>query len=366
MATVKIAMCQCKIVECHEDLPVEDESYNPMWNPRPCYLYKNHSSLLEGLDQAKRLTNTVEIEEGLPSKFQLLMDKSNPELDEKLVKRCIMSSHVFDATQQKLPKLHNPEKPTWVFPRVYGIVDKRRCRLMCLNLTNLCQMKRHSKNIEPLFLMESQNVSVPLEKDGSLIQLECRADLMLMAKNPLPPIADDDVVRGTIDIPLPDLYPMEPTVSLLKENLYDLQDIFPLQPNTSNASLHTVFFHYNETEVKNLYDLPVTEKQFMGRSLVHTFAVAAAQARHSLKNEDSDLTHPITLQSIHTDGKRFHFAVFQLNTMNLNGGSGIRNIFWHTPVSSIFEECGYKEGRPELVGYNDDVSRNTLAFFMNR
>lgn len=40
--------------------------------------------------------------------------------------RCILKSHMFDAMQVKLPKIRDPERPAWNFPRVYGITDKRR------------------------------------------------------------------------------------------------------------------------------------------------------------------------------------------------------------------------------------------------
>lgn len=42
---------------------------------------------------------------------------------------------------------------------------------------------------------------------------------------------------------------------------------------------HTIFVHYNPTEVKNLYEEEVTENQIYGRSLMKTFAVAASYAR---------------------------------------------------------------------------------------
>jgi hypothetical protein len=43
--------------------------------------------------------------------------------------------------------------------------------------------------------------------------------------------------------------------------------------------IHTAFFHYNETEVKNIYDTPVTEEQVLGRTLLKCFAVGAAHAQ---------------------------------------------------------------------------------------
>jgi hypothetical protein len=39
--------------------------------------------------------------------------------------------------------------------------------------------------------------------------------------------------------------------------------------------------HYNEQEVKNIYEQPVEEHQIYGRVLLKAFTAAAAQARHN-------------------------------------------------------------------------------------
>jgi hypothetical protein len=43
--------------------------------------------------------------------------------------------------------------------------------------------------------------------------------------------------------------------------------------------IHTAVIHYNETEVKNIYETPVTEEQILGRTLLKSFAIAAAYAQ---------------------------------------------------------------------------------------
>lgn len=54
-----------------------------------------------------------------------------------------------------------------------------------------------------------------------------------------------------------------------------------LKPSAGKLFIHTAFLHFNaDTEVKNLYDEPVTDSQFLSRSLVKSFAIAAAQARY--------------------------------------------------------------------------------------
>lgn len=79
--------------------------------------------LLEGLAQAKIITNTVEVKEGLPDKINV--DKSIKGINSR-VKEIILSSHLFDAHQEKLPKIKDPLRPAWNFPRLYGITDVRK------------------------------------------------------------------------------------------------------------------------------------------------------------------------------------------------------------------------------------------------
>lgn len=52
-----------------------------------------------------------------------------------------------------------------------------------------------------------------------------------------------------------------------------------IQNGTSFNHPHTVLLHFSPLDVKNLHGTQVTESQFKSRSLLKTFAVAAASAR---------------------------------------------------------------------------------------
>lgn len=101
--------------------PVEFDNTHPNWHDRILLTYKDHNVLLEGLTQAKILTNAVELKQGLPDRIVL---KDSKEFD-KRVKDIILTSHVFDAQQVTLPKVKDPNRPAWNFPRSYGISQER-------------------------------------------------------------------------------------------------------------------------------------------------------------------------------------------------------------------------------------------------
>ena len=75
------------------------------------------------------------------------------------------------------------------------------------------------------------------------------------------------------------------------------------------------------------------------------------------------LPTPITIHFVNTNGKKYHFSVFQLNTLDLEGD--IKNIFWHdTTFFNMYEKCGYIDAKPTLEGYNHDVFRHILGTYL--
>nr|CAD7425903.1 unnamed protein product [Timema monikensis] len=218
-------------------------------------------------------------------------------------------------------------------------------RLLTYRLIQLCG----SISGSPRPVVNHTPVKVTLDRGGNLVQLGIRADQLLVAKTPLSPLVDQYSTSG---MELPNLGQAHFTVSLETDHFYQDIDIYP----TGNWAPHTLVLHGNQSEVYNLYETPVTEQQWLGRSLVSSFIVAAAYARAQFGAGVEDLPHPVCVQCCHTDGRLFHFVVLQLNTLGV--GTELRNILWSQPRVALFDTCGYKNGRPELTGYNGDVHRS--------
>lgn len=75
-----------------------------------------------------------------------------------------------------------------------------------------------------------------------------------------------------------------------------------------------------------------------------------------------DLSQPIVLQCIQTDGRLFHFTVFQLNSLDLESQKN-KNILWSLPLVPLFNVCEYVSGKPVLEGYNPDVFNRLVTFY---
>lgn len=99
-----------------------DETH-PDWHNDKIFQYKDDHVLVEGIKQAKVLTKTVELQEGLPETFEL---KNIPKEIDLLAQQLIENCQMFDAEQRKLPKIKDPKRPYHTFDRVYGISQNRR------------------------------------------------------------------------------------------------------------------------------------------------------------------------------------------------------------------------------------------------
>lgn len=98
-----------------------DETH-PNYHVRRLLTYNDNNILLEGLQQAKALTKTVQLKEGLPE--SVCLNDLSKEIN-RYCKKIILNSHIFDAEQKKLPKIKDPERPAFNLPRVYGITQER-------------------------------------------------------------------------------------------------------------------------------------------------------------------------------------------------------------------------------------------------
>lgn len=343
------------IIGPHEPPPRADRSH-PLWHEEPCFVYGDHNVLVRGIEQAKVFTNTVEPESGLPQYVKELHEAYRlPDQDEH-VQKIITSSLLYDAVQEKLPIRKDPARPAWKFPRDYGIPDKRRNNLIVSRLLQLCESSVGNMSSNKVIAKDCF-FKVPMQRNGN-ISLNVRADLLLLSDTSLAPYTND--IQGE----LPDIYPLDYKISLDEINIYHKDEFCsPISGKFNN--IHTAFIHYNETEVKNLYETPVEQSQILGRSLMKSYAFAVANAKSKFGEDITELPEPITLQCVHTNAHWFHFSVFQLNTLAGPEEDGKKNTFWQTPLINLYKKCIFEDGVPTLEEYNPEVIKNFLAFYMN-
>ncbi|KAJ8673383.1 hypothetical protein QAD02_004645 [Eretmocerus hayati] len=343
--------------------PPRDENH-PDWKERPCTMFRDHELLVEGLPQAQQLTKTVVFQNTLPESIESISSQKLTEDQDKLVQRIVETSTIFDAHQEKLPKIKDPNRPAFVFPRQYGITNFRKIYNLSKKFVNLCDCICGPEIANSRTLIEDALLCLPFEKEFDLYEFWMTMDLALMAPDILKPMGQvsEDICKS---MTLPDLHPLHYSLGLQQDHFYNSENLNPLASGYNKKNLHTIFAFYDETKIKNLTELEVTESQIEAHGLMKAFTAAASSARQRFGHDVRQLPKPFTVQCIQSDGKRFNFLVYQLNTLDLEGNEGIKNFCWMLPRIDLYEAAGYVGGKPLLEGYNPEVFNRILGFYKN-
>lgn len=203
------------------------------------------------------------------------------------------------------------------------------------------------------------------ERDGHKVRVASPLFYLVTDEKPLQPYAPKEAVDSTTSLELPDLSPLNSLSYLFDNHIYRDMNNFPVKDTIKNISSLSVPHIHTCFEI-NLSVAPVhrLESEYQGRSLIMAFAAALGQAR-LLYGPDVKgvLPQPVTVHFVNGDGSKFHFSVFQLNTLDLDGK--VKNIFWHEPEFEVlFSACEYKDAIPTLEGYNHNVFNRLLAMYL--
>ncbi|XP_011310848.1 39S ribosomal protein L37, mitochondrial, partial [Fopius arisanus] len=311
--------------------------------------------------QAQVLTKSLVIKDSLPEKIENSLEDSS-ELVDEIIQRIICSSTIFDAHQEKLPKRKDPERPAWNYTREYGIPDIRKSRNLTEKMLQLCESLCGLDMMQQRQIIHDELVQVPFVKDGDLVKFSTKIDLLMTSKIPLKPMGSP---QDAADKSLPELYPLVSTAGLRAYHFYNLKSLYPVAKTSPWATPHTIFIYHDPETVKNLTEIAVKEDQLLARSLIESFATAATYARQKYGDTIEDLPEPLTVQCVQVNVQNYHFSVFQLNTLNIEGTEGKMNYWWSSPQMSLFEKAKYENARPVFEGYNPEVFKRILAFYKN-
>ncbi|XP_030243611.1 39S ribosomal protein L37, mitochondrial [Drosophila navojoa] len=338
--------------------PIAEDENHPNWHTTACHMFKDNNVLLGGLQQAQVLTNTIEIN-SFPQQIEdAISNGQYSKVVDRNVQNAIFSSHLLDAQQVKLPKIKLIDRPAYNLPRLYGISHERRNRLVINKLLfEIEKLAGRSVNVKRK-LMDNVTFQTSLSKDNDLLSFILSGDKLISSSRAL------DAVKGKFDGELPDLYPMKCVVSIPKRHIYTENNFYPIRSEISCSHPHTIVSFFDKAIVGNIHGSDVSKTQFYGRSMLKAFVAAAARAKQiNGITFCSDLQKPVVVQCVHTDGREFHFGVFQLNTLNLDSTNTTKNYWFHRGSIEMFNNCSYKTGRPHIDGYNSEPFRILNAFY---
>ncbi|KAL5004391.1 hypothetical protein ScPMuIL_017847 [Solemya velum] len=96
----------------------------------------------------------------------------------------------------------------------------------------------------------------------------------------------------------------------------------------------------------------------LGMGLSASFSWLLAQAHYQGFNSLLDLTNPLTTQTVLTDGQKFLFLAYQLNTLHLwkdDNGNPLRNVCWISKEQKLYE---MQDG--QISEFNVDVLKQLI------
>ena len=108
-----------------------------------------------------------------------------------------------------------------------------------------------------------------------------------------------------------------------------------------------------------------TPEQLYTHGLIQLFSQSAAEAVQNGIKIDDDLPYPLVTQGIVTNGKKFTFVCFQLNTLNLQKDSADEksNVFWAGPILDLFDSVDVGKG---LVNFNRSCAELIIKFVLHK
>ncbi|KAL0604398.1 39S ribosomal protein L37, mitochondrial [Plecturocebus cupreus] len=278
-----------------------------LYKDQPCYIFHHRCRLSEGVKQALWLTKTKLIE-GLPEKVLSLVDdpRNHIENQDERVLSVISHARLWHCTEEI------PKRETY-------------CPVIVDNLIQLCksQILKHPSLARRICAQNSMS-SASWNRESLLLQVRGFIETQMNTKDPLPTIASREEVEATKNHVLETFYPISPTIDLHECNVYDVKDHTGFREGYPYPCHHTLYL----LDKANLRPRRFQPDQLRAKMILFAFGSALAQARLLYGNDAKVLEQPVVVQSVGTDGRVFHFLVFQLNTTDLASNEGVKNLAW--------------------------------------
>lgn len=319
--------------------------------------YRMHADVKvsENENQALALTKTVPYK-GLPKSITSLIAVDPLPNQDELVQTSILQAQVWDAAQDKLPKIVNPDRPGYVYKRPFGILYEKKVSSLLEKLSYLCESAtgRYAECFQRNKLLNAF-CEIGIQRSGSNIVFQMPCDMLLEARKPLQRFSSPADVEETLNETVPNIYPIKPTLDLEKWVTNPLSEREIAIKPLSFGTLHTLFVTHKSPELW----LP---SQQLSRAISTCFAFAAVEAQNKFGADIKELPEPISIQCMYMDVKSVNFIAYQLNTLDLHDNEGIKNQVWIDEAADLYSNVSEVD---LIADYNPSIFSKMLALHMN-
>jgi len=179
--------------------------------------------------------------------------------------------------------------------------------------------------------------------NNSPIYITADSRVLLTSAKPLSSFADKTEVEQARSVPIPDIFPVAPTIDLENSHCYK-DETSGLCPHHH----HTLFLEFPRE-----WSMDQRHASALLSSYAHCIAMVTG-------------TGPVCVQTVHTDGELFGYTTFQLNSVSAAPDSP-RNIAW-VDSDRLFEKVIPRRAmlrNTQYRNYNPNVISKILAMYQS-
>lgn len=295
-----------------------------------------------------------------PSIFSRVREDVDLEFFQTIVERHIMISRYYEKEERKIKSKRKANDFTRGahknFP--YSLIQN-------IIKTTLIRADKYPQ-VRQLNVAMDAPVSTTWKCKDVAMTVRGRPGLWLNSSQPLPQFFEDSLVEGSKSYSFEDVSP-----NPLHYNLHQYSVKESHGPGFV-GTLDKVAFPYLHTLIvmdNGEYSPPpskgVPEIQLLQKGLIYTFGRLLTQAvlKHGNEILGQVLPEPECAQCIATDGQRFSFLWFQLNTLDLSDlNSGVKNLVCVERPGQLFSSIeDLTRQRKTVKDLNDDILRTIIG-----
>ena len=318
----------------HRPKPKKPHILGPAWRWRKCYTIHPMTQISDPLQKYQWLTKTAVIE-GLPQSVLDLPSTSTSVVEDFQLR----TTEVFSTREERVRKRTGRMCPSEVTRSVLqGIFP---------SVWSLAEAYPHLSNSPMAY---EPKVEAYWRRAGLNFICRPQPSYILHTRQPLTLFHDDTSFAGNKTIPTGLFHPQH--MSIFEHSYDQIRPFGGFKMGSSYSFCHTVLAANTTSR---------TRDQVLAHGLMTLFAQSAAQTVQYGYHLDEDLVFPLATQGIITNGRKFTFVCFQLNTLNLGTDMGTWNILWTGPTLNLFDRFG----NGSLSGFSEECAQLFLKFLIN-
>lgn len=324
------------------------------------YVFHPNIETTEADKQMMMWTKSVSVVDP-PAAFSKVMEEVDLEPIGRIMQTTVLASRLYEKREIRKKNKNNPKDVT------RGTHSNFPFSLLQNQFKNVMGFAKDYPQLWHLNPAPELRVSASWQVLDEMLSVHGKPGMFLNSKRPMPHFYNQETVEKTKTIPMDSLGPI-PIFSDLKKYLIEETACTGLYPHKSFfPHFHTLMVADNgEYVAPPSRGLP--EVQLLLRGLLFTFGrlLAQAVAKHGPQVLGSVLPEPECAQSIMTDGNRFSFLWYQLNTLDMSDlENGVKNIVCIQQPGQMFgtieEE---RKNTYRLTEVNEDVLKMYLSMLL--